>query len=75
MVPVVDLSRRAGRLAGDYRVAIDRVLASGRFLLGPELEAFEAELAEWSGHRHAVVIGQPAGPASQVDDRYHGCRR
>ena len=60
MVPVVDLSRRAGRLADDYRVAVDRVLASGWFLLGPELEAFEAELAEWSGHRHAVGVSSGA---------------
>ena len=60
MVPVVDLSRRAGRLADDYRVAVDRVLASGWFLLGPELAAFEAELAEWSGHRHAVGVSSGA---------------
>ena len=60
MVPVVDLSRRAGRLAADYRVAVDRVLASGWFLLGPELEAFEAELADWSGHRHAVGLSSGA---------------
>ena len=60
MVPVVDLSRRAGRLADDYRVAVDRVLASGWFLLGPELEAFEAELAAWSGHRHAVGVSSGA---------------
>ncbi len=60
MVPVVDLSRRAGRLAADYRVAVDRVLASGWFVLGPELEAFEAELADWSGHRHAVGLSSGA---------------
>ncbi|HEX6787248.1 MAG TPA: DegT/DnrJ/EryC1/StrS family aminotransferase [Acidimicrobiales bacterium] len=60
MVPVVDLSRRAGLLADDYRVAVDRVLASGWFLLGPELDALEAELAAWSGHRHAVGLSSGA---------------
>ena len=60
MVPVVDLTRRAGRLADDYRVAVDRVLASGWFLLGPELASFEAELVEWSGHRHAVGLSSGA---------------
>jgi dTDP-4-amino-4,6-dideoxygalactose transaminase len=33
--------------------AVERILASGRFLLGPELEAFESEFAEFSGHRFA----------------------
>jgi dTDP-3-amino-3,4,6-trideoxy-alpha-D-glucose transaminase len=61
VVPVVDLSRRAGLLADDYRVAVDRVLASGWFLLGPEQDALEAELAAWSGHTHAVALSSGAG--------------
>jgi dTDP-3-amino-3,4,6-trideoxy-alpha-D-glucose transaminase len=60
VVPVVDLSRRASRLADDYGRAVDRVLASGRFLLGAELEALQSELAEWSGHRHAVGVASGA---------------
>jgi dTDP-3-amino-3,4,6-trideoxy-alpha-D-glucose transaminase len=39
------------------RYAIDRVLASGRFILGPEVEAFEAEFAAASGAAHAVGVG------------------
>ena len=31
--------------AADIRAAIDRVIARGWFILGPELEAFEAEFA------------------------------
>jgi dTDP-4-amino-4,6-dideoxygalactose transaminase len=39
------------------RAAIDRVIASGWFILGPEVEAFEAEFAAASGAAHAVGVG------------------
>jgi dTDP-4-amino-4,6-dideoxygalactose transaminase len=39
------------------RAAIDRVMASGWFILGPEVEAFEAEFAAACGARHAVGVG------------------
>lgn len=40
----------------EVRAAIDRVLASGRYILGPEVEAFEHEFAAWSGPAHAVTV-------------------
>ena len=43
--------------AADVRTAIDRVLASGWFILGPEVEAFEAEFAAASRVPHAVGVG------------------
>lgn len=57
MIPMIDLARRERALADEIAVATARVLASGRLLLGPELEAFEAELAAWSGYAHAVGVG------------------
>ena len=36
------------------RAAIDRVLASQRFILGEEVEAFESEMAAYTGARYAV---------------------
>jgi dTDP-4-amino-4,6-dideoxygalactose transaminase len=49
--------------AGEYRAlkseidaAVGRVFASGRFVLGPEGEALEGELAEFIGARHAVGV-------------------
>jgi dTDP-4-amino-4,6-dideoxygalactose transaminase len=39
------------------RSAIDRVVNSGWYILGPEVEAFETEFAEASGARHAVGVG------------------
>lgn len=57
MIPLIDLARRERVLADEIAAATARVLASGRLLLGPELEAFEAELAAWSGYAHAVGVG------------------
>ena len=37
--------------------AIARVLTSGRYVLGPEVEAFEREFAAYIGCRHAVGVG------------------
>ncbi len=39
------------------RAAIDRVIASGRYVLGPEVEAFECEFAAAAGARRAVGVG------------------
>ena len=41
----------------DIKAAIDRVIASGWFVLGPEVEAFETEFAAASGVAHAVGVG------------------
>ncbi|HEV8690023.1 MAG TPA: DegT/DnrJ/EryC1/StrS family aminotransferase [Ideonella sp.] len=41
----------------DYDAAYRRVMASGRWILGPELEAFEAEFARHGGRRHAIGVG------------------
>ena len=43
------------RLGGAIDAAIARVLAHCQFILGPEVRAFEAELAAFCGARHAVT--------------------
>jgi dTDP-3-amino-3,4,6-trideoxy-alpha-D-glucose transaminase len=40
-----------------YDAAYRRVMDSGRWILGPELEAFEAEFAAYGGRRHALGVG------------------
>ena len=36
------------------------MLASGRYVLGPEIEAFEAEFASFTGQRHCVALSSGA---------------
>jgi dTDP-4-amino-4,6-dideoxygalactose transaminase len=60
VVPVIDVSRRTRRYLDAFQVATDRVLRSGHVLLGPELEALEAELAAWAGAGYAVAVSSGA---------------
>src|SRR6186713_1789564 len=43
--------------AADVRAAIERVVQRGWYVLGPEVEAFEAEFARASGADYAVGVG------------------
>ncbi|MGZ4768574.1 MAG: DegT/DnrJ/EryC1/StrS family aminotransferase [Ilumatobacteraceae bacterium] len=61
MVPVVDLSRRGQRFASAFAKAAERIAASGSFLLGTELSAFETEFAKWLGAQHCVGVSSGAG--------------
>jgi dTDP-4-amino-4,6-dideoxygalactose transaminase len=56
-VPFNDLSAEGSPWAEDVRGAVSRVLRSGWFILGPEVQAFEREFAEALGARHAVSVG------------------
>ena len=62
MVPVVDLSRRGQRFSSAFAVAAQRIAASGTILLGPELSAFEHELAE--SLRASDVVGVSSGASA-----------
>ncbi|SRR5579871_612964 len=55
-VPFLDLSRKAARHREEIDAAIARVLDRGRFILGPEVEAFETEVAAAFGARFAVGV-------------------
>ncbi len=55
-VPLVDLSRQYEPIAGHARSVFDRIAGSGAFILGQELEAFEAEFAEYCGAAHCVGV-------------------
>jgi dTDP-4-amino-4,6-dideoxygalactose transaminase len=54
-VPFLDLHPSDDAAA--VRAAIDRVIDRGWFVLGPEVDAFEAEFARASGARYAVGVG------------------
>jgi dTDP-4-amino-4,6-dideoxygalactose transaminase len=55
-IPLLDLDPEIDALWDELNEAIQRVLRSGQFILGPEVEAFEEEVAEYLGVRHAVGV-------------------
>ena len=57
MIPQIDLGRQHAALRAELMDATARVLDSCRFILGPEGQALERELAELGGARHGVGTG------------------
>lgn len=55
-IPLVDLQAQYRAIKSDIDSAIQRVLERGQFILGPEVEALERELAVYCGTRHAVAV-------------------
>ncbi|MEU8775816.1 DegT/DnrJ/EryC1/StrS family aminotransferase [Streptomyces sp. NPDC048606] len=55
-VPFLDLRAPYAELRDGLDAAWARVLGSGRFVLGPEVEAFEEEFAAWCGGAHCVSV-------------------
>ncbi len=55
-VPLFDTSTPVAPLRGELRAAVERVLDSGLYILGPEVEAFEREFAAYCGAAHAVGV-------------------
>ncbi len=56
MIPMVDLGAQYQALKAEMDAAVLAVLADGRFILGPNVAAFEAEVAAWIGTPHAVGV-------------------
>src|SRR5881227_3990993 len=56
MVPFVDLKAQYRSIKPEVRDAIDRVLESQHFVLGPEVRSFEQEFAAYCGTDHAVGV-------------------
>jgi dTDP-4-amino-4,6-dideoxygalactose transaminase len=55
-IPLLDLKAQYQSLKPALDDAVIRVLESGRYVLGPEVSAFEAEFAASCGTRHAVGV-------------------
>jgi dTDP-4-amino-4,6-dideoxygalactose transaminase len=53
-VPFVDTAAQQGSIAAELSTAIEEVLLSARFVLGPQVGEFERAFAEFIGVRHAV---------------------
>ena len=59
-VPFIDLARRYRKFEPELLDVVRRVTASGRVLLGDELDGLEHELAEALGVAHVVVVASGA---------------
>lgn len=55
-IPVLDLAPEIEEVRPALDAAWARVLASGHFILGPEVEGFEREIAAYLGVKHAVGV-------------------
>ena len=55
-VNLLDLKAQNGALEPELQEAFLRVLRSGHFILGPEVERFERALAEFTGAKHALGV-------------------
>lgn len=55
-VALLDLTGQFRALHGPLYRAVKRVLMSGQYILGPEVAAFERELAHYCGTRFAVAV-------------------
>lgn len=56
-IPFFDVAAVYRRSKVQIDAAVTRVLSSGHVVLGPEVEAFEAEFAAYVGTRHAIAVG------------------
>ncbi|GAB4311107.1 MAG: DegT/DnrJ/EryC1/StrS family aminotransferase [Candidatus Bipolaricaulota bacterium] len=55
-IPILDLTRQYASIKPEIDAAIQRVVESGRFILGPEVEALETEIAAYCGVKHAIGV-------------------
>ncbi len=55
-VPLIDLKAQYGKLRDELRAAVDAVLDSQHFILGPEVQALEEEIAAYCGADHGVGV-------------------
>ena len=52
----IDLKAQYKRIEGDVRSRIDRVLAHGQYIMGPEVVELEEQLASFVGVRHCIGL-------------------
>ena len=55
LIPFVDVAAQRRRLGPAIDAAVARVLNHCQFILGPEVKAFETELAAFCGARHVIT--------------------
>lgn len=54
-LPFIDLQAQRKRIETEINTAIQSVVESGRYVLGPEVGELEKQLAAWCGAKHSVA--------------------
>ena len=55
-IPILDLKPQYQSIKADIQAAIDKVLESGQFIMGPTVRQFEADVAQYLGVKHAIGV-------------------
>lgn len=55
-VPYIDLKGQNDPIKNELMAALEEVLDRGVFTLGPDVEVFEQEFAQYTGSKHAVAL-------------------
>src|SRR3984893_10436559 len=69
-IPMLDLRAQFEPIAPEIRAGIDEVLAAQQFVLGPQCEAFEEEVAQVCGTRYGVGV---ASGTEALEIALHAC--
>lgn len=56
LIPILDLSAEVEELWDEVNVAIQRVVRSTQFIMGPDVRLFEQEVATYLGVKHAIGL-------------------
>jgi dTDP-4-amino-4,6-dideoxygalactose transaminase len=55
-IPILDLKPQYASIKAEIHAAIDGVLESGAFIMGPDVKQFETEVAAYLGVKHAIGV-------------------
>lgn len=55
-IPLVDLKSQYKQIKSEIDEAVQGVIKSGQFILGPEVEAFESEVATYCDTKYAIGV-------------------
>jgi len=60
VIPLLDLKTQHNILSREIDAAVARVITSGDYVLGPQVEAFEERFAAWCGASHCRAVNSGA---------------
>ena len=55
-IPILDLKPQYQAIQDEIQTAVNQVLESGQFILGPTVKAFETDVARYLGVKHAIGL-------------------